>query len=205
MKPKSKWARRLLLLLLAASTLPSVGCLAAGLVAAGAAVAGASTYAVVQGRLVRDYPAGYQETLQATQASLADLGFPILKREGADTNVTLVTETSNGTKVSIDLTPQTSPIPGDGVLTRVGVRVGTLGDEEVSARILDAITVHLVPAARNMRPGLAPGAIQPVAAQGPLPPPPVPQVNTIPVRETTDFSAPIRSQTAPPIWRSTSP
>ena len=199
MKPNSIWARRLLLLLLAATTLPALGCLAAGLAVAGVCAAGAGTYAYVQGRLVRDYPNNYQETLQATLASLADLGFPILKRDGGATNVTLITETTNGTKIFIDLTPQQSLIPTEDTLTRVGVRVGSFGDEGVSAKILDQITIHLGPA-RGPRPGLAPSALQPVAATGPL----QPVADPIPVR-VMDTSAPLRPQPAPGPWRGTTP
>jgi hypothetical protein len=199
MKPLSNGtSRSLLLLLLAATTLPSLGCLAAGLAVAGVAGAGAGAYTYIQGRLVRDYPAGLPDTLQATQNSLAELGFPILKREGTDTAQTLTTETSTGVKVTIDLSAQNSPIPAYGAMTRVGVRVGMLGDETTSMLILDRIPVYLVPAARGPRPGTAPGALQPVAAQVPLQP--VPPGGAIPVRE--EAASPGRLQPQPaPNWR----
>jgi hypothetical protein len=189
--------RRLALLLLAATTLPAVGCLAAGLVVAGAAAAGAGTYTYMQGRLVRDYPAGYQETLTATQASLAELGFPILKTEGAGHEITLTTKTTTGVPVTVDLTTRDSPIPSEGSVTRVGVRVGWTGDEDASEKILAQIAVHVVPAARGPRPGAAPGALQPVAVTGVQP---VPQGQLNPIRVVEQPGA---ARTQPATWKGT--
>lgn len=184
--------RRFVLLALAATTLPAMGCLAAGLAVAGAAAAGAGTYTYLQGRLVRDYPAGFQETLQATQATLADLGMPILKTEGTGTETTLTTENNHGVRATIDLNTRASPIPSDGVVTRVGVRVGVFGDEITSERILSEIAIHLVPAARSQRPG----GLQPVAVTGV---PPAGGAQPIPIRVVEQPGAP-RPQ---PAWKGT--
>jgi len=61
--------------------------------------------------------------------------------------------------VQITLDLLTSPIPADGSMTRVSVRVGHFGDETISTRIHDQIAKHVPPPA----PPLA----------RPAPPPPV--------------------------------
>jgi len=161
--------KRLFLVLLAVATLPAIGCLAAGLAAAGAAAcAGAGGYAYVKGRMTRDYPASIADTTQAAQTSLTELGFPVLDKTSAVGSATLVTETSNGHRLSVDLTTIGSDIPSDAGVTRVGIRVGVFGDEHVSDRILDQIALHLVPGARP-RQGVFPpgqGPLQPIAATG---------------------------------------
>ena len=70
------------------------------------------------------------------------------------------THTGDGVKVQIALDVVTSPIPADGSVTKVSVRVGHFGDEEISTRIQDQIARHL--------PGLPPPAVP--TLQPPRPP-----------------------------------
>lgn len=203
MKPMSNRQRRLGLILLATLCLPSMGCLAAGLCVAGAAAAGAGTYAYMSARRIQDYPVGYQETVLATRAALTDLGFPLLEQKLDETPGTIVSSTGNNTRITIDLTTTTSPIPTDGATTRVGVRVGLAGDDSVSERILDEINLRIAPSARGPRPGATPGAIQPVAADLPWRPT-QPVATSIPVREIDTRARPLQPVPAGN-WRGTGP
>ena len=121
-----KWVRPgwLLLGLLA---LVNAGCLVA---AAGvAAGAGAAGYLYYNGLLYRDYHAGLADTLAAVRAALVELQFPI-SGEKTDTGSAFVkTRTSDGHTVRIYLDTVPSPIPAEGVMTRLGIRVGVTGDE----------------------------------------------------------------------------
>ncbi len=208
MKPKSLQAGRLLLLLLLlASVVSSAGCVAAGLAAAGAAAAaGAGGYAYYKGRMTRDYPAALPETLKAAETSLSELGFPVLDRQDTVSGATLITETTRGTRLMVDLTTQGSAIPSDGTFTRVGIRVGVFGDEDISDRILDRMSLHLVPGARTGAPVLPPGSpvpgsmqpggIQPIAATG------GPAATPIPVSVMDSAGPPRQAQPAAGPWRS---
>src|SRR5262249_58941602 len=101
----------------------------------------------VNGQLYRDYPANLGDALAALRAALTELGFPVLK-EKLDTGSAYVeSRTGDGSTVRIHLELIPSSIPAEGTLTRIGVRVGFSGDEAVSARLLDQVSRHLVPAA----------------------------------------------------------
>jgi hypothetical protein len=172
----------------------NAGCLLAvcGAAAGGAAATG---YLYYNGLLYRDYNANIADSLAAVRTSLQELQFPIVE-EKSDTGTAYVkTRTGDGhtVRIYIDIVP--SPIPAEGALTRVGIRVGFSGDEPVSARILDQVSSHLV--ARAVPPAVpAPGP--PLSASQPpgptlLPPRPVPVQETaatppgrvIPVSETS--------------------
>jgi Protein of unknown function (DUF3568) len=137
-----KWLSRLALPALALAALGNGGCL---LFAAGAAGAAGVSYVYYNGLLYRDYHANMADSLAAVRTSLTDLQFPILEQK-ADTGTAYVkTRTADGHSVRIHLDVVPSPIPAEGSLTRVGIRVGFSGDEAVSARILEQINLHLAP------------------------------------------------------------
>jgi hypothetical protein len=84
-------------------------------------------------------------------------------------------------RIYLDCLP--SPIPAEGLLTRVSIRVATFGDESVSARILEQIAwrlAHPAPLAPAPQPPLGPPTpIQQTSAVQPAfqttEPPPAPQ------------------------------
>jgi hypothetical protein len=183
MTDASRKLRSLALLALALVGLVNAGCLVAAVGAAGAAGAAAG-YTYYNGLLYRDYPANMGDTLAAVRTSLQELQFPVTA-EKTDTGTAYVqtrTADSHTVRVYLDVVP--SPIPAEGALTRVGVRVGFSGDDGVSARILDQVSRHLTPQA--VQPAGAPG--------GPLVPVPAPAptgVTVLPPR-------PVPAETAPP-------
>jgi hypothetical protein len=168
-------------LALALVALVNAGCLVAAVGAAGAAGAAAG-YTYYNGLLYRDYPANMADTLSAVRTALQELQFPITT-EKTDTGTAYVqsrTADAHTVRIYLDLVP--SPIPAEGALTRVGVRVGFSGDDAVSARILDQVSQHLAP--RSVLPvgptaPLAPVAAPPPASVAVLPPRPIP-VETAP-------------------------
>jgi hypothetical protein len=133
------------------------GCL---LAVAGACAGGAATgYFYCKGRIYRDYPAGLPDVRNATHAALADLHFLIFTEEPKDGKDFIVTKTAAGKKVRIYLDCLASPIPAEGLLTRVSIRVATFGDESVSARVLDQIAwrlAHPAPVGPTTQPPLGP-------------------------------------------------
>jgi hypothetical protein len=147
--------KQLLFLALAATTLGNGGCLAAA--AVGAAGGGAAAwYAYQRGLIYREYPATLVDASAAVRTSLTELGFPPGKEKSETASFTFETTTSDDVKVHVFLETKTSPIPVDGPVTRVTVRVGVLGRDDTSARILDQVSMHLV---------------VPPSVQTPLPPP----------------------------------
>lgn len=119
-----------------------VGC---ALAVAGAAVgAGTAGYLYYNGLLYRDYHANLGDAVAATRTSLVELQFPLLKEKNDTGSAYFQTATGTGDTVRIYLDTVPSAIPLEGALTRISVRVGFSGDDEVSARILDQISKHLV-------------------------------------------------------------
>jgi hypothetical protein len=160
------WVRRRAYLGLAALLLVNAGCL---VVAASAAVGGAAAaagYAYYNGCLYRDYPASLGDALAAVRMALAELQFPILKEETDTGSAVVLTRTADGSKVRVHLDLVPSRIPVEASATRVSVRVGALGDEAVSVRLLDQISAHLVPTGATPR--LTPQPAAPLPALGPI-------------------------------------
>jgi hypothetical protein len=141
------WRRRRTIrvayLVLAALALANGGCLVA---AAGAAGGAALGYAYYQGRINQDFNATFEDTWAAAHTALAELGMPVVgeMRESATTGF-IDSRDADNNRVRISLESLTSPIPAEGVLTRVGVRVGTFGDHPLSERVLSQVGAHLVP------------------------------------------------------------
>jgi len=142
--------------------LGNAGCL---FVAVGGAAAGgvAAGYVYLRGRLYHDYHADLVHSQAAVQAAMNELQLHVLRQELGDNKVTFETRASDGTPINIYLKTTPGALPADGPVTRVSVRVGTLGDEEVSARILHQVDQHLLP------PGQLPPAA-PMAVIGPVQP-----------------------------------
>lgn len=155
-----------LFVLMALLALMQSGCLVALAGVAGGATAG---YFYCKGRVYRDYPARFADVHTAVRAALLDLHFVIFKEEAKDGKAHLVTKTTNGKKVRIDLDCLSSPIPAEGLVTRISIRVACFGDEAVSAHIFDQVAFRL-------------GHPGPVATPAPPGPPPV--VAPSPVQQT---------------------
>jgi hypothetical protein len=177
---KWRWAGWLLLALVA---LINTGCL---LAVAGVAGAGAAAgYIYYNGLLYRDYHANLSDGMAAVRSSLIELQFPITEEKTDTSSAFIKTTTNDGHAVRIYLDQVPSPIPAEGTMTRIGVRVGLTGDEAVSARILDQVSRHLVPPAllpsQTAPPPLAGNAtLRPVGETAPPPLAPVPAAATLP-------------------------
>jgi hypothetical protein len=163
-------------LLLGLVALVNAGCLAVA-VGAGAAGAAAAGYMYCNGLLYRDYPASITDSTAAVRTALAELQFPILKDTNDTGTAFLRTRTGDGHTVRIYLDVMPSAIPVEGIRTRVAVRVGFSGDTEVSARILDQVSRHLLPPTGVPAP---PPALPPGSAVV-LPPRPVPETAAPPL------------------------
>lgn len=141
-KVKLKDLGGLLHTVLALLALMQAGCLLAviGGAAGGAAATG---YFYCKGRLYRDYRASLPDVHNAVHAALLDMSFGIFTDETKDGKALLVTRTATGQKIRIYLECLSSPIPSDGTITRVAIRVATFGDEGISARIFEQVAFRL--------------------------------------------------------------
>ncbi len=148
---------------LAALALGNAGCLVA---AAAGAAGGVAGYAYYKGKVCRTYVANVEDVRAATRSALAELQMPIVKDEPSPRGGKIEGRAGDDSVV-ISLEMQDSPVPGEGPVTEVGVRVATFGNEALSVRILDQIGFHLVPANRVVP--------QPTAQTLPPAPVPVPQ------------------------------
>jgi hypothetical protein len=141
------------------------GCLLALAGAAGGAAA--TGYFYYKGRVYRDYAANFPDVRNAVHAALHDMHFLVFTEEAKDGKGLLVTKTTSGKKVRVYLDCLASPIPAEGTLTRVSIRVACFGDESVSARIFDQVAWRLGhPAPSPVGP--APPGPPPVAAPQPI-------------------------------------
>jgi Protein of unknown function (DUF3568) len=170
-----------LYLVMAAVLLTNTGCLAValGTVAAGGTAAAAYVYA--NGRLYREYNTKLPEAEEATRTALKELGFAVNVEEPKAEKDYFESKTGDGDTIKIYLDSIPSRIPAEGNVVRIGVRVGLVGDQDVSARILDQISLHLVAPVQIRQDG-----------RPPLPPSPQ-RLEPIP------FVPPSRETGAPPL------
>ena len=162
------WLSRTAFLAVAAVALANAGCLVA---AVGAAAGGAAAvgYAYYTAPLMREYPVNRPDALAAVKTSLTELQFPLVKEQPEGGSTLIETRTGDGVSVKISLDMLTSPVPADGSVTRVSVRVGHFGDEAISTRIQDQIAKHM-PAPPSAGPA-APTARPARGRSRPAPPP----------------------------------
>ena len=128
-------SRILLSILLIAQMLGASGC--AGLLLATGAAGGAGGAIYVMGKLKEDVNAPVPKVRRAAVAGLKDLGLPVLKDKGDQLTASLESEFADGKHVWIDIEA------GDESSSQIGIRVGLLGDEQRSRRVLKAIRQHL--------------------------------------------------------------
>jgi hypothetical protein len=172
-------------LALGLTALANGGCL---WIAAGAAGGAALGYAYHEGKVCHSFNANLEDAGAAVHAALAELGMPVVKEEQSPGEGFLLSQTAHGAKVRIYLSQRFSTFQAEGPVTCICVRVATFGDHDVSARLINQVGMHLVPA------GL------PVPPMAPPPPAPanVPQHQApvaIPPAGPAAFAPP---QTAPP-------
>ena len=119
--------------ILGAAMLMCSGCVA--VVAAGAA--GAAAVAWVRGELQTTLPADLDRSFGATKDAIADLQFvKVSERKDALLGV-LVARNAADKKIEIKL----ENMAGD--VTKIGIRVGVVGDQELSLAILEKIKANL--------------------------------------------------------------
>jgi hypothetical protein len=168
---RQDWTSRVVLLGIAALSLVNGGCVAAA--AAGAAGGGAAAlYAYQRGRIYRDYPAALTDATAAVRTSLTELQFPPPAEKSDGGEFAFETKTADGAKLHVYLEAQTSRVPGDGPVTRITVRVGAFGDDAVSARILDQVSIHLVVPPASQVASASPPVPRPTPPRPPESPPP---------------------------------
>jgi hypothetical protein len=164
-----RWLVRAMFLLLATLALANSGCL--GLVIGGAAGGAAAGYALYEGgKMDRNYPATLDNAAVAVHTALGELGLSITKETHDDNSMMIDSRTTDDTRIRIEMKSVLSPIPADGPTTRISVRVGVmLGDSELSTRIHEQISLHLI-APVQMRMTPAPVAVPAPSASVPAPP-----------------------------------
>jgi hypothetical protein len=158
-----RWLIQIAYLLMVSVALANAGCVA--LAIGGAAGGAAAGYAVYQsGQWYRDYNASLNDSATAVKTALTELKMPVVSENLDGDEMTIESRTGDDAKVSIKLKHQPSRVPADGPSTHITVRVGTLGDQPMSTRILDQISMHFV----------APVTVKPVATPSALPTNPAP-------------------------------
>jgi hypothetical protein len=192
---------RFALLAVGLLALASSGCL---VIAAGAASGAAVGYFYYRGEICKYYSAGPEATFAATRAALLDLNMPILREENNGARGSIEATTAQNEKVHVSLHQDTDNGPAP--MTRVGVRVGTFGNEEISATLLGQIEARLsYPGSGRLVPQAAPtlGPIQPVSPVGipnQTPPPPLAgePPTTVPVAANQTAPPPLAPLQTPP-------
>jgi hypothetical protein len=165
---------------LAGVLLVNTGCLA---VALGTAVAGATAagvYVYANGRYYRDYPTKLPHAVEATRTALKELQLPIDKDEPEQDKAYFESKTGDGAPIRIDVTSMPNSIPAEGGVVRIGVRVGAAGDEKISARILDQVSLHLVAPVEVRQDGRPPAPPPQRLQPMPFDPPPPPRETPAP-------------------------
>jgi hypothetical protein len=138
-----RWLVRIVYLLLATLALANGGCL--GLVIGGAVGGAAAGYALYQrGEWYRDYPATLNDAALAVTTALGELQLPVVNEKRDDNDIIIDSRTADDVKIHIHLTLVPSRIPADGAITHISIRVGALGDEGLSTRVHEQISLHLV-------------------------------------------------------------
>jgi hypothetical protein len=126
-------ARALVLSAAVAASTALSGCLAA----AAGAVVGFGIYAFERGELWAFVPASLDDTYQATLTTFEELGMPLQEWSGDASGAQVRASQVRGSDVVVDLTRESSRA------TRVGIRVGSFGDERMARCILRRINEHL--------------------------------------------------------------
>jgi hypothetical protein len=144
------WRKGIQLLLLGSLAIVNAGCLAVA--AVGAAGAGVATVYYLKGRYYQDYPTNFKDSYYGTIAALEELKYPVLSQKNDGTTGAFTTKTPEGDSVTVELSTEPGPAGAQSGVTRIGIRVGTFGDQIVSERILAKVNERLAPGI-PIRPG----------------------------------------------------
>ncbi|MBK7403850.1 MAG: DUF3568 family protein [Phycisphaerales bacterium] len=122
----------------------SGGC-AAALVAGAAAAGIAGTYVYMEGRLESEEQAPLDEVYEASIAAMEDMEFPIKERakDALAAHITALRADKSEVNITMEQKPDET--------TSLHIRVGVVGDEEVSSTILSRIREHLGTAGAQSR------------------------------------------------------
>lgn len=128
--------RRAASLFLLAGLAPSLVACAAALLGAGAAGGVAGT-AYVMGKLQTELDGSVPRVRTATVAGLKSLDLPVNKNEGDQFVATIESKTADDKQIWVTIDSLSSS------RSKLTIRVGLLGDESRSRRILDAVKANL--------------------------------------------------------------
>jgi hypothetical protein len=109
----------------------------AGCVVVAAGAVGAGAVAYVRGELEASVENNLDATYRATQRALAALEFAKISEHKSALDAGLVSRTALDKKVEVKLTKVTDK------LTKVQIRIGLVGDQQLSLTILDKIKAEL--------------------------------------------------------------
>ncbi len=128
--------KRLILCAGAGSVMLSAGGCALVAVGAVAAAAAVGTSVYMNGKLESNEQATLEESYEATLAAMEAMEFDIKKHDKDALEARVLSERASGETVTVRLFGEE-----DG--TRIAIRVGALGDEQVSMRLLEEIRSRL--------------------------------------------------------------
>ena len=123
---KTKW---FMAMLLAAMLVPTGGCF---FLVVGAA-AGAGTVVYVNGELKESEGVPYDRVYEATVAALTEMQFNVISKQKDAATAVVTARTSTDKKITVTLNKQSA------TATEIRIRVGTVGDKDLSQQILDKI------------------------------------------------------------------
>lgn len=135
MKKLTYFFRTLAAGLLAANLLLSSGCFLFAVAAVGAGAAG--TVAYVDGKLEASLGYSFESVAAASNRAISQLQFAQPEERKDALSDTLTTHDAKGDSIEVIVTKV-----GDS-LTKVDIRVGTFGDQQMSQSILDKIKANL--------------------------------------------------------------
>jgi len=112
------------------------GCTATGVAVAAGALAGAATAVYVQGDLETEIDASPTQVAAATEGAFEDLSLTLVSSEATEIDGRIDGRSSDDKPIAVRLALE------DG-RTKVSIRVGAFGNEELSRLVLEHIRKHL--------------------------------------------------------------
>ena len=117
----------------AALAVVSNGCVA---VFAGGAAVGAGAIAYIQGELRSSEAVTLERAWTAAQAAMKDMEYAVTDKQKDAASAKLIARGAGDKKIIVSLAKES------GTVTKIGIRVGTLGDKTLSYQILEKIKSH---------------------------------------------------------------
>jgi hypothetical protein len=103
----------------------------------GAAAAGAGTYAYVAGELRSSEAVPLEKAWSAAQAAVKDMEYAVTEKQKDAASGKLTARGAGDKKITITVEKESAAV------TKIRIRVGTLGDKTLSYQILEKIRSHL--------------------------------------------------------------